>query len=252
MHERFDASSFDLIVSNPPFFKVHRRTARFNDLEQADPSRSHEVDARSRNPGASGQAAALDRRDCSVLVHRVDRLEDIFRVHAIVTDWPSNGLRFVYPKARSSTRLWCWSETRNNGSPWRSETRTAVLRARRADGDVDPRSDESGSTFSERSDPRESTYFAYRNDQPTLYLDRHPDRQSRRRHAAGASNLEPKSTSSSPKTRALPRSCLRHYNIEKPLKSYHDHNKESDGSDGDGILSEKTIHRSRQRRGNAA
>jgi tRNA1Val (adenine37-N6)-methyltransferase len=112
LHERFDSSFFDLIVSNPPFFQVHANSP-LNNLEQLTIAR-HEVAIDLETLFLQAKRL-LSTGGNFVLVHRVERLEEIIvlshRHHLAV-----KRLRFVYPK-RGLDAILVLVETRNNSRP---------------------------------------------------------------------------------------------------------------------------------------
>lgn len=111
LHERFPASAFDLIVSNPPFFKVHAQSP----LNDAEPLRiaRHEITLDLETLVLQAKRL-LSTGGLFCFIHRVDRLEEIFRVlHE--RNMAIKRLRFVYPKAGENAAM-VLIEARNNGS----------------------------------------------------------------------------------------------------------------------------------------
>lgn len=111
LHEQYPASAFDLIVANPPFFKVHDQSP-LNDSPAFSVAR-HELTL-DLDTLVLQAKRLLSTGGLFCFVHRVDRLEDIFFVlHE--RRMAIKRLRFVYPKAGEGATM-VLVEARNNGS----------------------------------------------------------------------------------------------------------------------------------------
>lgn len=111
LHEHYDASAFDLIVSNPPFFKVHEQSP-LNESTLFSVAR-HELTL-DLDTLVLQAKRLLSTGGLFCFIHRVDRLEDIFRVLS-QRKMAIKRLRFVYPKAGANAAM-VLIEARNNGS----------------------------------------------------------------------------------------------------------------------------------------
>jgi tRNA1Val (adenine37-N6)-methyltransferase len=111
LHEQYPASAFDLIVANPPFFKVHEQSP-LNELEPLRIAR-HELTL-DLDTLVRQAKRLLSTGGLFCFVHRVDRLEDIFRVLQ-ERKMAIKRLRFVYPKQNENAAM-VLIEARNNGS----------------------------------------------------------------------------------------------------------------------------------------
>ncbi len=101
IEKHFKPGSFDIVTSNPPFFK-YSKTSNINAIEYKTIAR-HEVTI---NLETLIQKAKylLDNRGHFYLVHRAERLEEI--IHYLNTyDFTIKRLRFVYPKPNTNALI---------------------------------------------------------------------------------------------------------------------------------------------------
>ncbi len=97
----FKSGTFDVVTSNPPFFK-YDATSNINQIEYKTIAR-HEVTINLETLIRKAKYL-LDNRGHFYLVHRAERLEEI--VHTLNTyDFAIKRLRFVYPKPNTNALI---------------------------------------------------------------------------------------------------------------------------------------------------
>lgn len=108
----FDPNSFDVIISNPPYFKIEEKS-KINDNIHKVIAR-HEEKIRIEDIIKIAKKY-LDNNGAFALVHRTDRLVEILNLLKINNLEPKR-LKFIYPKKNSNSNMFL-IECRKNGKP---------------------------------------------------------------------------------------------------------------------------------------
>lgn len=109
----FKKGSFDLVVTNPPFFKFHGEEKQLNDLDQLSLAR-HEI---SINLDSLLETASnlLKDKGYFVMVHRVDRLIDIIETMKKYSLEPKR-IQFCYTKLEKEGKILLIEGVKNGNS----------------------------------------------------------------------------------------------------------------------------------------
>ena len=109
----FNIGSFDIIVSNPPFFKINENTNFLNELEQLSIAR-HEVEINLEELIKIASELVKDR-GYFYLVHRADRLSEILN-NLLNYRFEAKKIKFCYTTKHKNAKI-VLIEAIKNGKP---------------------------------------------------------------------------------------------------------------------------------------
>ena len=109
----FNSGSFDIIISNPPFFKINENTNFLNELEQLSIAR-HEVEINLEELVKIASELVKDR-GYFYLVHRADRLSEILN-NLLNYRFEAKKIKFCYTTKYKNAKI-VLIEAIKNGKP---------------------------------------------------------------------------------------------------------------------------------------
>lgn len=109
----FKKGSFDLVVTNPPFFKFHGEDKQLNDLDQLSLAR-HEITI-NLDSLLETASSLLKDKGYFVMVHRVDRLIDIIETMKKYSIEPKR-IQFCYTKLEKEGKILLIEGVKNGNS----------------------------------------------------------------------------------------------------------------------------------------
>ena len=109
----FNSGSFDIIISNPPFFKINENTNFLNELEQLSIAR-HEVEINLEELIKIASELVKDR-GYFYLVHRADRLSEILN-NLLNYRFEAKKIKFCYTTKHKNAKI-VLIEAIKNGKP---------------------------------------------------------------------------------------------------------------------------------------
>ena len=109
----FRKGYFDLVVTNPPFFRFHGEEKQLNDLDQLSLAR-HEISI-NLNSLIETASNLLKDKGYFVMVHRVDRLIDIIETMKKYSLEPKR-IQFCYTKLEKEGKILLIEGVKNGNS----------------------------------------------------------------------------------------------------------------------------------------